>query len=59
MALAPRTAQNTSGCLGRLAINRLAAGFFASLGPANTFQPQRYGDPEKHFSAGFEADFQD
>jgi hypothetical protein len=50
----------------------LAVDGFASLGPANTFQPQRYSDPEKNVSAslnwmkgahniraGFEADFQD
>lgn len=45
---------------------------FASLGPANTFQPQEYADPEKNFTAninwikgahniraGFDADLQD
>jgi hypothetical protein len=50
----------------------LAADGFATLGPANTYQPQYYRDPEKNFNAnlnwtkgthnlrfGFEADIQD
>ncbi|HEX4228043.1 MAG TPA: TonB-dependent receptor [Bryobacteraceae bacterium] len=50
----------------------LAIDNFASLGPANTYQPQNYSDPEKNFSAnigsikgahtiraGFDSDFQD
>ena len=50
----------------------LAIDGFTTLGPANTFQPQRYSDPEKNFVAnvnwikgthnirtGFEADLQD
>ena len=50
----------------------LAIDSFASLGPANTYQPQNYSDPEKNFSAnigsikgahtlraGFDSDFQD
>ena len=50
----------------------LAIDGFTSLGPANTYQPQNYSNPEKNFSAnvnwikashnvraGFEGDFQD
>ena len=50
----------------------MATDGFASLGPANTYQPQNYANPEKNFSvnvnwikashnirAGFEADYQD
>ncbi|MCU1261500.1 MAG: hypothetical protein JWO80_4385 [Bryobacterales bacterium] len=63
----PRNKQLDYGGLPLLTIDG-----FASLGPANTFQPQAYSDPEKNFSAsinwlkgahnvrsGFEADLQD
>ncbi len=63
----PKQKQLEQGGLPELAIDG-----FTTLGPANTFQPQRYSDPEKNFVAnvnwikgthnirtGFEADLQD
>jgi hypothetical protein len=63
----PQSKQDQYGGLPLLAVDG-----FTSLGPANTFQPQIYADPEKNFTinvnwikgthdvrAGFDADLQD